>query len=516
MTHSDNAAPLEAAISRQDLGVEGAVADWIAANPAQAQAVMERYHQLRVEVARRDVNEFIELVAKDEDTGERVVQAPVHVAMQREAQAHDRVVIWSHIEAGKTTQMAVLRPLWRLGNDPSLRIAIVSKTTAQSQKAVGSIQSLIEKSDAVHEIFPNLSPGSKWTSSAFKVKRDVESRDFSVQALGIMSAVLGARLDDVTLDDVLDRDNTLTPAARADVSGWYRANIAGRMTRRGRVVAIGTPWHPEDLYHGFEASGGRWRCFRYPVIDPETGALLWPERWSHERIKERAAELGPLEAARQLYCLARDDGESRFKREWIDRCLARGNGRSMPHRLGHLPDGYVTYTGVDLGASDKKSSDLTVLFTICVHPNGDREVMCVESGQWTAPDIVSKIEDTHERFQSIVLVESNAAQGFIQQFASQRSSMPVLPFTTGKNKNHPELGIEGIGIELFNGKWIIPNQAGQCSPEVDAWIAEMLYYSPDKHTGDRLMASWFAREGSRIVAPVKKKVQIGKVNLHRR
>ena len=33
--------------------------------------------------------------------------------------------------------------------------------------------------------------------------------------------------------------------------------------------------------------------------------------------------------------------------------------------------------------------------------------------------------------------------------------------------------------------------------EVLAWIQEMLYYDPEAHTGDRLMASWFAREAAR-------------------
>jgi hypothetical protein len=32
-------------------------------------------------------------------------------------------------------------------------------------------------------------------------------------------------------------------------------------------------------------------------------------------------------------------------------------------------------------------------------------------------------------------------------------------------------------------------------------MREMLFYSPEAHTGDRLMASWFAREGARSFAP---------------
>jgi hypothetical protein len=111
---------------------------------------------------------------------------------------------------------------------------------------------------------------------------------------------------------------------------------------------------------------------------------------------------------------------------------------------------------------------------------------------------VAKIIDHHRRFFSICVVENNAAQDFIVQFARGQFAVPIRPFTTGRNKAHPEFGVESIAAEMAGGKWVIPNNEGRCTPEVDAWISEMLYYDPTAHTGDRLMASWFAREGARL------------------
>ena len=48
-----------------------------------------------------------------------------------------------------------------------------------------------------------------------------------------------------------------------------------------------------------------------------------------------------------------------------------------------------TITGVDLGTRENTTSDLTVLFTICVHPHESREVLWIESGRWTAPAITT-------------------------------------------------------------------------------------------------------------------------------
>ena len=150
-----------------------------------------------------------------------------------------------------------------------------------------------------------------------------------------------------------------------------------------------------------------------------------------------------------------------------------------------------------LAVQRKDASDLTCLFTIAVDAYGNRHVLNVESGKWSGPVIVQKINQAHVRYQSIVWVENNAAQDFIIQFATAGSAVPIRAFTTGRNKAHPEFGVEGIATEMCNGKWVIPNHDGVMHHEVQAWVDEMLYYDPAAHTGDRLMASWFAREGAR-------------------
>jgi hypothetical protein len=490
-----------------------ALKDWFAAHPAEAQVLVENYHRTRVEVARRDVNEFIEFVGRHEDKpAEPIRQAHVHEEFQRLANEHRRLVIWSHIESGKTSQLSILRPLWLLGRNPNLRIAVVSNTAAQAKKILSAQQKYINESEALREVFPELTPGAKWSDQAYTVKRTTHAKDYSVQGLGVHGAILGARLDVLILDDILDYENTRTPAQRQELWQWVTSTLFGRLTRNAVVIVVGTAWHPEDILHRLGKMPG-WHNARFPILDEDTGDPRWPEAWPKDRVEEKARDLGPLEAARQLFCRARDDGESRFKREWVDKCLARGEGRELPFMLQALPGGYRTFTGVDLGTRANKKSDLTVLFTICVHPNEDREVLEVVSGNWEAPEIVRRIEDVHKRFQSIVLVESNAAQDFIRQFLVAGSAIPVLPFTTGANKHHPEFGVESIAVELSNAKWIIPNRGGVTSRDIDAWIAEMLYYAPDAHTGDRLMAAWFAREGSKQKV---KKVQVGRVDLHRR
>lgn len=450
---------------------------------------------LLVRLARTDINVFCEVVLKDELTGAPVIQAPTHHAWHKLADEHDRLLIWAHIESGKTQQLSIARTLFELGRDPSLRNLVLSNTKTQAGKLADSIRRYIETSSDLRDVFPNLQPGEPWGSNAFSVKRPTISKDPSVQTAGVHGNILGARLDRVLFDDVLDYENTQTQDQRKGLIEWVASTVLGRIVEGGRMRGVGTAFHPQDLYHHFARSG--WAAYRYPVVDAD-GHPRWAERWSLERIAKKVQELGPIEAQRQLMCEARDDSTARFKRDWIEIGLRLGEGTSLASALHVLPPGYRTYTGVDLAVQQRDANDWTVLFTIAIDPHGNRNVLNIEAAKLAGPEIVQKINQAHQRYQSIVIVENNAAQDYIRQFAVAGSAVPIIPFTTGRNKAHPEFGIESLATEMSQGKWRIPNHNGKMAPEVALWVDEMLFYSPAAHTGDRLMASWFAREGARL------------------
>lgn len=466
---------------------------------------------LHCQMARQDVNAFITYVMKDERTAHPVEQAPIHEAWHQLADTNDRLLIWSHIESGKTSQLSIGRTLFALGQDPSLRIAIVSNTHDQANKLVRAIARYIEHSPELRRVFPKLIKSDPWTSHQLFVQRHTTSKDPSIQATGIHGNILGARIDLLIMDDVLDYENCRTEVLRKDLWDWYHATLAGRVTAQGKVLVVGTAFHPDDMLHRFARQPG-WKAVRYPILD-ENQVPRWPDRWPMERIKKKREELGPLEFARQMLCVARDDTEARFKREWIEWCLQRGVDKDLCYGLKVLPAGVRTYTGVDLAVQRHSASDATVFFDIAVHKNGDREVLNIDAGKWSGPEIVTRMIDHHRRYLSICIVENNAAQDFILQFTRGSSAIPIRPFTTGRNKANPEFGVESLATEMASRKWIIPNQGGRLAPEIDAWITEMLYYDPKAHTGDRLMASWFAREGARMGSM---KVQSGFIDISSR
>lgn len=483
--------------------------------------------------ARKDPNAFCSYVLRDERNGKRIHQAPMHTAWHRMIDDHPRLVLWSHVDGGKTNQIAIGRVLYELGRNPNLRVAIVSKTAELAKKIVRGVGQYIEKSPELRKVFPQLKPANDpslpWTSFQLTVERPVRAKDASVTSTGNFGNIHGSRIDLLILDDVLDYSNTRTSTPRESLWQWVRSTVMGRLTESARVIVIGNAWHPDDLLHRLEKEP-RFVGFRFPVISP-SGELTWPDHWSHKRIQEAREDMGPLEFSRALLCQSRDDETARFKREFIERCLAKGQGLRLvtsateltddliaggmclsaeelaaaesARRLGVLQDstlgGLRFYTGVDLAVQKHDHADHTVLFTIVVFPNGERRVCEIRAGRWNAPEILKEIEDCHFRFGSTFVVENNAAQDYIVQMIQSKTAIPVIPFTTGRQKAHHEFGVESLAAEFAAGKWIIPcGPAGkQRGKEIDAWIGELVGYDPTAHTGDRLMASWFAREGAR-------------------
>jgi len=466
-----------------------------------------RRHLQRARDARWSGAAFNEFVLRHEQTNGRIVNGAHHEQWHVDIDHVLRLVLHAHIESGKSQQITIGRVLYELGRNPNLRIAIVSETHGKAAKILRSIKAYIRNSAALHEVFPKLKRSSNrenpWTSTAITVERTNDTaKDPSIQVTGAGGSIIGSRVDILILDDILSHRNTRTKAQREKLTDWYNSNLGGRLTTTARVIAVGTAWHPEDLYHELAKKPG-WVSKHYGVINRETGELNWPEVWPQDRVDSVREQLGPIEAARQLDVVPVDNSVSRFQPEMIERALKAGNHYGHPMTAAEIdvPEGAYFTTGLDVGASFRAGGGLTVAITILNYPNGDRDLVCVEAGQMSGPQILELARSHSDRYGSIVFVETNGAQVFLTQFAEEGAYFPVLAFNTGANKWHPAYGIESMAIEMSQGRWAFPNEDGVMQREVAALVAELKTYSPDAHTGDRAMAWWIAREGARKMAP---------------
>jgi hypothetical protein len=166
--------------------------------------------------------------------------------------------------------------------------------------------------------------------------------------------------------------------------------------------------------------------------------------------------------------------------------LAHGSMRPLP-----------CFTGVDLGVGESEDSALTCIFTLAVENFSRLIVVDIQSGHWTSPEIVDRLHRVWLAYGSTIAVESNGAQRFLIQTAAER--FPVAGLHTGSNKWHEEFGVESLAVEMRGGAWALPSgpDGRTLAPEARAWLQELSAYRPSAHTGDRVMASWIAREAAR-------------------
>jgi len=112
----------------------------------------------------------------------------------------------------------------------------------------------------------------------------------------------------------------------------------------------------------------------------------------------------------------------------------------------------------------------------------------------------------------LVMVENNAFQDYLVQELQEISNLPLKGFTTGKQKADPILGIPSVAALFETGQFIIPRGDDVCRQLTDDLIDECLKY-PSGHSGDMLMALWFACEARRDLAyhqsDIKERIVLG-------
>lgn len=494
----------------------------------------------RAQRARHSISAFTSFVMREETTRAPIRIMPHQEIMYEFAMAHNECVIMLPVGHAKTYGMSTIA-LYQLGLNNTNRGAFVSATQGQASKPLSMVKDYIETSDELKLVFPQLMRSQRrnpsggfadpWTQTEITVDRPPGIRDPSVVCVGIDGAIDGARLSWAVVDDILNRENTATKDQRDKVYQWFDASVISRLDPGGgRLTVTNVAWHPDDLLHRLMDMG--WPTLRMEITgnieirntewdhpglrpehkssticrlaahdpDPTNSVPLWPEKFSLEYIEKTLKRRHlPSEFNRLYMNICRDNASAKCKVEWIEQC--KWNAQKMGyHRMTSRYTGRnLTFTGLDLAISPGEESDDTAFFTFEVFPSGHRLILDIEIGKFDGPTTLDLLFKKREAYNSIIRVENNGAQDYLRQFALQRDiSVPLKPHTTGRVKAHPEYGVEGLFIELYNGAWLIPcDTHGQVHSNIQRWINACLYYQPSKHTDDSLMACYFAREQAR-------------------
>ena len=495
--------------------------------------------------ARDDFERFFEFVMRAEDTGEPIRIAPHQRVMNDFLRAHSKVCLLGAYDISKTFLVAA-EILFDLGHNPSLRFALVGASEEQPKKVLKTIRTLIEHSLELRLVFPDLAPtrrpGEPWTDTDITVDRPLGIRDASVCARGIESdRIPGSRWDRLIIDDLVNDENTRTPERRDWMHSLVQKRAISRVdARKGKVWWLSNAWHPDDSFQRHtkvwptitlridgtillrnapdwdsdlirpaddrDASDpdAEYRLVAHdaPEPDNDNAIPLWPERQPAEWIAEKRRELLPEAFAQGYLCICRDYSQSLCRPEYIAKCRAVATLlqlTTMFYRRSDCALPGLVFVGIDLAFSKQASADESAFFAVLVTPDRTCVPLGIEHGRWSADEIEQRFLDFYDRYQPAgIAVENIAAQEFVRQTLQRLDKhAPVKPHTTDKTKHNVFFGVPAIFAAFAAGAWAFPHRQGRLPEALQKFTDQCLGYVPSDHTGDILMAAYFAVELAR-------------------
>lgn len=404
----------------------------------------------------------------------------------------------------KTSRIARGRMSWELGRGtepdlawcPDLRIKLFQNTDENAVATVMLVRSDIS-GERYRAVFPKAErdPEYEWSKHKIYLKRRAAARDPSFEGRAILSSATSGRGDLILYDDICDwKNSVLEPTKREKIVRTVDADITNLGEPHTRKAAIGTAWHPEDA-NAYLMRNVEWRWVVYRIQEQPGGPMvpLWNTKWDIPALEKRRREIGEWEFERGFNNRPPTEGYSLVNWNSVKACMDDGV------RLGETPFSVNTrVAGYDLAISKSDQAAYFVAFVLGM--GGDGRIIPLEIVRDRVPfrqqvETVKRLEQVwHPQYH---VVENNAYQeALIEQVLSETQFINVEPFTTGKQKMDPFVGLPSLGPTFDQHRILIPTKGGHdgstpsCECPLCVWLRELHYFPAA--TTDAVMAFWFA------------------------
>jgi hypothetical protein len=455
----------------------------------------------------------------------------------------DQIVVNTPPEHAKSTTLTTNYVVWRICQDPNVRILLISKTQDMAKKFLLQIKERLAESETYIDLQQAFGPpggfsegSASWSADKIYVAgRDSGEKDPTVQAVGIGGHIYGSRCDLAIMDDCVDHTNF---SQFENQITWIQNQVGSRVADAGgRMLLIGTRMETTDLYSEilkpqyYTEGESPWTYLTQPAVlesaeDPKDWVTLWPKTnrppvtitarklvsqdedglwpmWDGPALSRKRRKMSPRNWS-LVYMQDQVAENSTFKQVDIDGCTdrARYPGRMFDGQPQHRPygmDGLLVVGGLDPAAAG-----FTAMVVLGLdRRTGVRWLLDVVNKRAMPPhEMRAEIERLTERYGiSEWRVEKNAYQASIVQdqlirtFLSARGCL-ISPHHTNSNKWDPDFGVASMST-LFEG-WrenanLIRLPSRTQSESMKALVEQFVSWMPEtKGLTDIVMAFWFA------------------------
>ena len=470
------------------------------------------------------------------------VPQDVHPSIIYEPGAPDLLIVNTPPEHAKSTTITVNYAVYRICQNPNIRIMIVSKTQAMAQKFLLSIKNRLThpKYQDLHLAF-GPAGGFEKNSDSWKQDliylsadaRDSGEKDPTVQAIGIRGHIYGSRADLIIMDDCVDHTNAHEYEKQID---WIQSEVMSRIDNDGgKLLVVGTRLRPKDLYSElrdpmrYPDETSPWTYFAQPAVlefadNSKDWVTLWAktnmppvsgkgvpdenglyDKWTGEALSKKRGRMSPNLWA-MVYQQQQVHEDSAFPSDAVKGVINAGRNigripKGMPNVRPQGMDGLIVVAGFD-PAGAGYSAAVAIGLDISTQK---RYLLDVSNVAGMLPDeIRSLIKDWTDKYNiSEWRIEKNAFQTMLTQdrevreYLSSRGAV-LREHHTGQNKWDTDFGVASL-TTLFHGyeegNALIEFPSTHASEGLKALIEQLVTWYPDSPKSqkkDCVMAFWFA------------------------
>jgi len=171
----------------------------------------------------------------------------------------------------KTTVFTIGLAVQEILRNPDVTILISHAVDEEVEKIVSEIANQFQANKELRRLAPEIVPAvnnKRWSkSNQFTVRRTKFSRQPTVLGRGAGAEITGSHVDMILLDDIIGR-RTIEDSALPKIASWYRNTVLPVLNPGGRIRAVGTRWHHDDLWGKFIGDPA-WDCVVRGALEVE-------------------------------------------------------------------------------------------------------------------------------------------------------------------------------------------------------------------------------------------------------
>lgn len=362
---------------------------------------------------------------------------------------------------------------------------IVSDTEGQAVQFLGDIKNEFLENEHIIAIFGKV---TLLKDSETKIVGQFEDgHSFRIEAKGSEQKVRGLkwrskRPDLIVCDDLENDEIVMNKERREKFRNWFFKALIPAMSDNGKIIVVGTILHLDSVLERL-LNDPYWYTARYRAHNEDFSEILWPERFTRERLERiRANYISqdmPGGYSQEYLNYPIDDSNAYFRRD----DFKFYSPDDIPlERLSY-------YSAIDFAISSSERSDYTVIVTVGIDEDNNMYIVDVNRGKWDAMEIMEEMFATQVRYNPAVfaaesgMISKSLGPFLKEQMMRTGTFLNIKEMVPVKDKPTRARGIQARikqGTVYFNGH-------ADYYPDFEQ---EMLRFPRDKHDDQVDALAW--------------------------